>query len=158
MKKSAALCGLGALLLFLAVFGRRETALMPTNLRVGDSVTVTLARTLLQQSDSTIRTVDVVLVSRDCAACRALVDQLARRGGAPRPHHRAVFITDRVWSQLLTLRGERTSIVSNDTVARAIGLRATPTLIAYGARTSRVHLVAVGATAVLDRFPAGLQP
>lgn len=148
-----------AFLCVIAVFGllsrlaRPEADLSPTKVRAGSTLSPALRTAGARVGDTTHTTVDLVFISRNCPVCYAWIHQLASVHATPPDTRRVVFITDLAWPELSGLAGPRVKVVSGDTILpRGIGLRATPTLVAYENRSGHVRLVAVGRPAVDTRF------
>lgn len=82
-----------------------------------------------------------------------MVTRLAKTGARPLNGRRAVFVTDRTWLELDQLRAPNVIILNNrDDLERAVGVRATPTLISVDGRTSRITQVGVGEPIVSKQF------
>ena len=153
MRRTLAFLCVIAALGMLTRLSRREEGLAPTNVRPGITLIAAVRAAGDHTGDTSRTTVDLVFVARNCPVCRDWIHQLARAHAAPPAPRRAVFITDAVWPELSELTGPRVTIVAGDsTLAHTIGLRATPTLVAYDTRSGHVRLIAVGRPAVDRRF------
>lgn len=148
-----------AALLLMMVFAlvamakRSKPDLAPTKAHPGNAVAAELQRAGQSESAPGTTTMDVIFVSRNCPACRSLVAGLAESRRVPPDGRTVLFVTDSIWPELQAIAGQRTRIVANAPgLARAVGLRATPTLVSYDTRSSHINLVAVGVPASSERF------
>jgi hypothetical protein len=144
--------GLAVAATTLVAAGRhRDTT--PANVSVGGPVPEVLGERTAIPGDTGV--VDAVFVARDCSACGLLMADLRAIGLTPRAGHRVVFLTDRRWPALDSVAGRRWRVVTGaGSLARSIGLRATPTLIAFAPGGRRVLGVRVGVSTVLAALAA----
>jgi hypothetical protein len=119
----------------------RGRSLVPTKLRTGQTVPISLAAFgTAAHVDTATHVVDAVFVSEKCGACRSVVAALLRSRRRPLPAHELLFLTDNSWPQLDSLAGAHVHIARVDPATpRAIGLQATPTIVSYDV-TSKVAL------------------
>ncbi len=152
MRKFLASIGLiCCLALFFAATRPRES-LYPSRVAVGDRVPV-----LIQLSPSTPaperQVVNLVVVSKHCGVCIALVKHLAATQAAPRSGHVVEMLADTVWSELSQLEGRSVSVLTwPRSLGKDLGLRATPTVVSIDHESKRVIHIGVGRAAVESVF------
>jgi hypothetical protein len=92
------------------------------------------------------RRVGVIFVSARCAACRELVAAVQRDGDRTCAQGTVVFVTDSAWDALRAMaRGGASIVERGGAMARAFGIRATPTLVTIALAERHVSRVEVGA-------------
>jgi hypothetical protein len=162
MRKLLALCAIGGVFAVVAASARPPKDVLPDRALTGIASVPLRQVALSLDSSASAGPVDFVFVSADCVVCHAMVTRLAERGARPLNGRRAVFVTDRTWPELDQLRTPNVIILDNRAdLERALGVRATPTLISLDGRTRRITQVGVGEPIVSKQFvstPGVLHP
>ncbi|HVY66260.1 MAG TPA: hypothetical protein VHH11_15660 [Gammaproteobacteria bacterium] len=142
---------LGGVAALLVMSGGRPRDVSPSRVRPASVVPESALRMMPAAATASRRRVSVVFVSARCAACRQLVAAVQRDDHQPCAEGGVVFVTDSAWDALREVaRGGGWIVERGDAMARAFGIRATPTLVAIGPAERHVSRIEVGAVTVRD--------
>lgn len=147
-RRFAAGAGLLAVLGFVELGASAHRSTVPSQLAVGARVPALVAGDT-EGFDVDRLLIDVVFVARGCPACRELVAELLAAHTRPRAGHGLVFLTDERWAALDSLAAPNVRVRTGaKPAARAIGVRATPTLVVFDRATLATLDIEVGVSAV----------